>query len=244
MSRTPSPGRAPMPAWQSTRTAAGASGKSTVRGRWLLRAPGSSSTAEGGGNGLPWALWGDLFGGVGATEGEILPHACSASIHQAPTPLVLLRDCSKHCLHLVVGRRRTGSSSLPRQQRAHHLRENGAQEGRLWHVLHLADVEDGSSAATLGHTALGVCDVLLDAGLAPEVVLAADEQEGHRLRGPMHRRRQAHGAPTVDDDCGWDAGAEAAPQARKHHLTPPGAHDEAIALLDDALVHELRREGL
>mmetsp|Transcript_99628 Transcript_99628/g.263003 ORF Transcript_99628/g.263003 Transcript_99628/m.263003 type:complete len:234 (+) Transcript_99628:42-743(+) len=233
-----------MPAWQSTRTAAGASGKSTVRGRWLLRAPGSSSTAEGGGNGLPWALWGDLFGGVGATEGEILPHACSASIHQAPTPLVLLRDCSKHCLHLVVGRRRTGSSSLPRQQRAHHLRENGAQEGRLWHVLHLADVEDGSSAATLGHTALGVCDVLLDAGLAPEVVLAADEQEGHRLRGPMHRRRQAHGAPTVDDDCGWDAGAEAAPQARKHHLTPPGAHDEAIALLDDALVHELRREGL
>mmetsp|Transcript_96765 Transcript_96765/g.279355 ORF Transcript_96765/g.279355 Transcript_96765/m.279355 type:complete len:316 (-) Transcript_96765:32-979(-) len=121
------------------------------------------------------------------------------------------------------------SCCLPHERQAHQVRQRGAEDLRLRHVLHLRHVEDCRRAVLPRHATDGALQVLVG-GLRPaEEVLAGHEHDGHRFPRPWRRwPGQVHRAPAVQDDAGGHAVAQCAPQRRQDHLPATRSEEEAV----------------
>mmetsp|Transcript_14560 Transcript_14560/g.42081 ORF Transcript_14560/g.42081 Transcript_14560/m.42081 type:complete len:311 (-) Transcript_14560:446-1378(-) len=140
---------------------------------------------------------------------------------QPPRPTSTLQGCDESSQR---PERRT-PSRLPQQQGVHHDRQNRAEQSCLRHVFHFLDVQYCGGAVLQRDPIPRIHDVLVYCSLAPEVVLAADEQKCDCGAGPLHHIRQLHRATAVDDHGRRYGIASVLPHCRQHYLSTPRADD-------------------
>mmetsp|Transcript_30557 Transcript_30557/g.77823 ORF Transcript_30557/g.77823 Transcript_30557/m.77823 type:complete len:211 (+) Transcript_30557:598-1230(+) len=142
---------------------------------------------------------------VGA-EGDVFPNTFCLGEHQVSTPPARVeggQDVADLLLDAAPSFAMALLDGLPRQESAEHGRQDRVQQGRLGHVHHLSHVEDRRGAIIGRHPSLRLSDVGFLGHVAPEVVLASDEDEGDLLLRPIALRglRQVHRTAAVDAHC-------------------------------------------
>mmetsp|Transcript_36079 Transcript_36079/g.103828 ORF Transcript_36079/g.103828 Transcript_36079/m.103828 type:complete len:540 (-) Transcript_36079:1112-2731(-) len=177
-------------------------------------------------------------------EGRLLPIVAGLRLEGEPAGEALRADGVQDLAKVRDGR---FARAFPVQQGVHQEPQDRHEQRVMRGVTHLVDVQDRGGRISLRDRTHRVAQVLLVRELAPEVILPAHEQEGHRCLGPQAPTaigQLAHGAAAVDDQGRRERVAEHAPQSGKYNLSTPRAEDQAIAVVQVASVGQGLGEAL
>mmetsp|Transcript_57308 Transcript_57308/g.125472 ORF Transcript_57308/g.125472 Transcript_57308/m.125472 type:complete len:212 (+) Transcript_57308:363-998(+) len=151
-------------------------------------------------------------------EGDFFPRAGSRGIQQNPAPAILPQKGKD----LAKDLQRNLGVVLPGCDALQHETQQSSEQVLLWHVGHLLHKQDRSRLVGSRHVAPGLHDIILDAQMSPEVVLATDESKKHLFVGPDLRSRKLHGTSSIDHHDGRNGLSHTLrlrlPHLRKHHL--------------------------
>mmetsp|Transcript_78376 Transcript_78376/g.123469 ORF Transcript_78376/g.123469 Transcript_78376/m.123469 type:complete len:204 (-) Transcript_78376:780-1391(-) len=151
-------------------------------------------------------------------EGDLFPCAGTSGIQQNPAPAILPQKGQD----LAKDFQRNLGVILPGCDALQHETQQSSEQVLLWHVGHLLHKEDRSRLVGSRYMTPGLHDVILDAQISPEVVLATDESKKHLFVGPNLRSWKLHGTSSIDHHHRRHGRSQPLrlrlPHLRKHHL--------------------------